>query len=220
GLLALCAGMKIPVAGSGANPHIPDLLKQARAAFTQGNSASFQFDPALVSESRVNRGGAEIAAALTGGSPAKIALLGGPDSLFQPLGHLPVEMAKALHAQDHSVASWGDAAAWMVKQDLPVTVLDARQGPLAALAALAAADQIPLLGGICFCGLRSCSEWTVALGLSALGMKVSLATPIPLWGSEKVRGLLREQLAGLGGVLAHYDHPVRADELLDWFLRS
>lgn len=220
GLLALCAGMKIPVAASGTNPDIPDLLRQARTAFERGNPTPFAFDPALVSESRVNTGEAEITAALTGGSPTKIALLGGPDSLFQPLGHLPVEMAKALHAQEHAVASWGDAAAWMVKQDLPVTLLDARQGPLAAIAALAASDKLTRLKGVCFCGLRNCSEWTFALGLCALGIKVSLATPVPLWGSEKVRGLLREQLAELGGVLTHYDHPVRADELLDWFLRS
>lgn len=220
GLLALCAGMNIPVARSGENPDLPELIRQACNAFHRPNPAPFAFDPALVSAGRASLGDAEIAAAFTEGSPAKIALLGGFDSLLQPLGHLPVEMAKALLAEEYAVASWGDAAAWMVKQDLPVTLLDAGAGPLAALGALAAAGKLPLLKGVCFCGLRNCSDLPLALGLAALGVKVSLATPIPLWGSKKVRGLLQEQLAELGGILTHFDHPVRADELLDWFLRS
>ena len=36
----------------------------------------------------------------------------------------------------------------------------------------------------------------------------------------KVRALLRENLAVAGGILAHFDHPVRPDGILDWFLRS
>ena len=220
GLLALCAGMKIPIASSEENPGAPDILRQARDSFDHRSPAPFDFDLALVGAGLINLGDAEIAAAFQEGSPAKIALLGGSDSLLQALGHLPVEMAKALLAEDYAVASWGDAAAWMVKQDLPVALLDAEEGPLAAVSALASAGKLSLLKGVCFSGLRNCRELTLALGLAILGTKVSLATPVPLWGSEKVRVLLREELAELGGVLTHFDHPVRAEELLDWFLRS
>lgn len=220
GILALCAGMKIPVVPITENPDAADILKQARNAFDRRSAAPFDFDPKLVGAGRVNLGDAEIAAALQEGSPAKIALLGGADSLLLSLGHLPVEMAKALRGEDYAVASWGDAAAWMVKQDLPVALLEADEGPLAAVSALASAGKLPLLKGICFSGLRNCRELTLALGLAALGMKVSLATPIPLWGSEPVRTLLREALAAMGGILTHFDHPVRAEELLDWFIRS
>jgi hypothetical protein len=220
GILALCSGMKIPAALSETNPGAPEILRQARDAFDRRSPAPIDFDPKWVGAGRVNLGGAEIAAALQEGSPAKIALIGGADSPVQSLGHLPVEMARALRGEDFAVASWGDAAAWMVKQDLRVALLAAEEGPLSAVGALASAGSLPLLKGICFSGLRNCRELTLALGLAVLGMKVSLATPIPLWGSEPVRILLREELAALGGILTHFDHPVRAEELLDWFLRS
>lgn len=220
GLLALCAGLKIPIASSGENLGALEILQKAQDAFNHRIPAPFDFDPALVGAGRVSLDDAEIAAALQEGSPNKIALLGGSDSLLQPLGHLPVEMAKTLRAEDYAVASWGDAAAWMVKQDLPVALLDAEEGPLAAVGALASVGKLSLLKGVCFSGLRNCRELTLALGLAVLGMKVSLATPIPLWGSEKVRTILREELAELGGLLTHFDHPAKADEILDWFLRS
>lgn len=220
GLPALCAALKIPVADSGENPDAADLLRQARDAFDRRNPDPFDFDPALVGAGRVLLGDAEIAAALQEGSPTRIALLGGADSLLHSLGHLPVELTKALRGEDFTVASWGDAAAWTVKQDLPATLLDAEEGPLAAVSALAAAGRLSLLKGIAFTGIRTCRELTQSLGLAVLGMKISLATPVPLWGSEKVRALLQEELAELGGLWTHFDHPVRADELLDWFLRS
>jgi hypothetical protein len=220
GLMALCAGMKIPVASSGENPDALEILQKARDAFNRRSPIPFDFDPALVGAGRVNLGDAEIAAALQEGSPTKIALLGGSDSLLLSLGHLPVEMAKTLLAEDYAVASWGDAAAWMVKQDLPVALLDAEEGPLAGVSALASVGKLSLLKGVCFFGLGNCRELTLALGLAVLGMKVSLATPVPLWGSEKVRTILREELAELDGHLTHFDHPAKADEILNWFLRS
>ncbi len=220
GIPALCAGMKIPIVPGEEKQDAPEILRQAREAFDRRNPTSRGVDPKWIGTTRVNLADAEIAAALQEGPAAKIAFIGGTDNLLQSLGHLPVEMAKALRGDDFAVASWGDAAVWMIKQDLPVVVLDAERGPLAAVSSLAAAGKLSLLKGICFSGLRDCRELTLALGLAALGMKVSLATPIPLWGSEPVRTLLREELAVLGGILAHFDHPVRGEELLDWFLRS
>jgi len=95
-----------------------------------------------------------------------------------------------------------------------------QEGPLTAVWALAEEGKLPALKGICFTGLRHGWEFTLALGLAALGLKVLIATPLPLWGSEKVRALLRENLAAAGGILTHFDHPVRADEILEWFLQS
>lgn len=217
---ALCAGMKIPVVVSDGKKDVPEILRQAHEAFDRRSPAFCDFDAKWIGTSRVNLADAEIATALQEESTAKIALIGGADNLLQSLGHLPVEMAKALCGDDFAVASWGDAAVWMIKQDLPVVVLDAETGPLTAVSSLAAAGNLSLLKGICFSGLRDCRELTLALGLAALGLKVSLATPIPLWGSEPIRTLLREELAALGGALTHFDHPVRAEELLDWFLRA
>ena len=102
----------------------------------------------------------------------------------------------------------------------PSRILDAEEGPLTAVRALAAAGKLSDLKGICFTGLKSCREFTLALGLAALGLKVSVAVPLPLWGSATVRTTLRKSLAAAGGILAHFDHPAQADEILDWFLRA
>lgn len=220
GLLALCDTLSIPVLSAEGAPAAAEILAQAKAASARRPAAAFAPDAALVAAGRVNLAGAAFTAALEGGPAAKIALVGGADSLFCSLGHLPLELAKALRGRDHAVGAWGDAALWLLKQEIPAALLDAQAGPLAAVSALAAAGKLSSLAGICFTGLKGCRELTLALGLAALGMKVSLATPIPLWGSERTRTLLQEELSGLGGTLTHFDHPVRADELLDWFVRS
>lgn len=220
GLAALCIRMDIPVAAGADQPKAAALIEQARAAFNRPGSASFAPEASLIGEASVKIGEADIAAALKGAASAKLALIGGADTLFQSFGHLPVEMAKALIGEDLAVASWGDAALWMAKQDLPATVLDAEQGPLAAVMALAEAGKLGRLKGICFTGLKGCGDFGLALGLAALGLKVAVAVPLPLWGSETLLATLRESLAAAGGILAHFDHPAQADEILDWFLRS
>jgi hypothetical protein len=220
GIPALCARMKVPVALSSASPAAAAVIQQARAAFDGRVSSSFSPDAALIGEGNVSIGEREVAAALQDGPASKIALIGGADTLLQSLGHLPVELAKALRGEALAVASWGDAALWMLKQELPVGILDAEEGPLAAVRALAAAGKLSAIKGICFTGLKDCREFTRALGLAALGLKVSLAVPLPLWGSEKVRTTLRENLAAAGGILTHFDHPAHGEELLEWFLRA
>ncbi len=220
GLMAVCGKMQIPVVLSNDNPGATAILKQARTAFDRRVPGSFTPDAALIGTGSVSLGSAEVETALQVASSPKIALLGGADTLFQSLGHLPVELAKALRGEDHAVSSWGDAALWMAKQDLPVGILDAKEGVLTAVRTLAAKRKLSALKGICFTGLKGCREFTFALGLAALGLKVFIAVPLPLWGSEKVRTTLREDLAAAGGILAHLDHPAKADEILDWFLRS
>jgi carbon-monoxide dehydrogenase catalytic subunit len=220
GIPALCAQMNVPVCRSTDNPAAAAVLKQARAAFDRRVPCSFSPDQVLIGEARVSMGEREIQAAMKDGSSTKIALLGGADTLLQSLGHLPVELTKALRGESIAVASWGDAALWMLKQDLPVGILEAEEGPLSAVRALAAVGKLSDIQGICFTGLRNCREFTRALGLAALGLKVSLAVPVPVWGSEKVRMALRENLAAAGGILALFDHPAQGDELLEWFLRA
>ncbi len=220
GITALCGRLKIPVLMSADSPAAAEVVKQAVTAFDGRVRSAFNPDAALIGEGSVSLGGREIEAAMKDGASAKIALIGGADTLLQSLGHLPVELAKALRGDDHAVTSWGDAALWMLKQELPVGILDADEGPLAAVSALAASGKLPALKGICFTGLRDCREFTSALGLAALGLKVSIAVPVPLWGSEKVRRSLQECLAAAGGILAHFDHPAQGEELLDWFLRA
>jgi hypothetical protein len=101
----------------------------------------------------------------------------------------------------------------------PVQVLGGQQGPVLALKALADSGRLKDVKGICFTGLKSCQDLGVALALASMGLKVSVAVPLPLWGSEKVRSLLQEKLAAMGGSLTHFDHPAQAEEILDWFIK-
>ncbi len=220
GILALCDKMDIPVIFSSDSAGAAAIMKHARESFDRRIPVSFAPDASLIGKGRVSIGDKEVRAVLQDGSGAKITLIGGADTLYQSLGYLPVELAKALHGEGHAVASWGDAAIWMVKQDLPVGILEAQEGPLTAVRTMAAAGKFSDIKGICFTGLQNCRELSLALGLAALGLQVSVATPLPLWGSGKVRGLLREILAAAGGSLTHFDHPAGAEEILDWFVRS
>ena len=74
------------------------------------------------------------------------------------------------------------------------------------------------LAGVCFTGLTNCHELAIAVGLAAIGTKICIATPLPVWGSESVRSLLAENLKACGGSLKHFDHPAEASEILDWFI--
>lgn len=220
GVLSLCGKIKLSVLPAQGNTATTEILARAREAFGRRVPDAFSPGAALITEGQVSLGNHEIRSALKEGASAKVALVGGADTLLSSLGHLPTELAKALRGAELAVASWGDAALWMMKQELPVGVLSAEEGPLAAVRALAEAEKLPSLTGICFTGLRNSREFTLALGLAALGQKVLIATPLPLWGSEKVRSLLGENLAAAGGILAHFDHPARPDEIMDWFLRT
>ena len=135
-------------------------------------------------------------------------------------------MASSLQGEGYGIAGWGDAALWMIKRGLaspkqtpPVRILDDREGPMLAVKTLAGAGRLKDLKGVCFAGLKSCQDLAVALGLAALGIRVGVAVPLPLWGSDGVRKLLGEKLAAQGGSLTHFDHPAQAQEILDWFLK-
>jgi hypothetical protein len=139
------------------------------------------------------------------------------------MGSLPVEVATAIRGDGHLVASWGDAALWMIKKGLTsgdsnstIAFLDQDQGPLLALKAMAPA-KLGNIQGICFVGLRACKDLSTALALATLGLRVCVAVPVPLWGSEKVRHLLTEKLEADGGTMTHFDHPADSQEIINWF---
>src|SRR3989304_6996175 len=116
------------------------------------------------------------------------------DPLHPSLGWVPVEVASSLQGEGLGIPGWGDAVLWMVKKGLASPknrpsgrILDERLGPLLALKALAVSGRLKDLKGVCFTGLKSCGDLASALGLASLGLKVSVAVPLPLWGSEKAR---------------------------------
>ena len=215
-LAELCRTLELPfLRASDTAGSTDEILKRAISSVSHGMT----LDPALVAEAGVS------------GSPIeglrgieKLALIGGADDLRHSLGYLPVELAFALAGREFAVGAWGDAALWMTKnacaapdRGKPALILDHDNGPLTVIAALEAEGRLGALGGVCFTGLKNCEELAFALGLAALGTKVCLAVPLPIWGSEPVRDLLREILAGQGGGLTHFDHPALLSELVSWF---
>ena len=150
----------------------------------------------------------------------KLAVFAGADMVQQPLGWIATEVAPTLAGDGACIAGWGDAATWMLKAGLGsdagvgARALCPMGGAKTVMAATAAGAK---LAGVCFTGLRGCRDLAVALGMAALGARVCLAAPIPVWGSAVVRDALTAELSACGGELAHFDHVAGADEVLQWF---
>jgi hypothetical protein len=152
----------------------------------------------------------------------RLAVIAGPDTLQQSLGSLASELPRALATGNCKVATWGDAALWMTKRGLSDAgveplVLDAARGPLDALEATAMAGGIERLRGIVLTALRGTVDFATALGTAALGARVCVAQPLPLWGSVATREALADTVRECGGAFAHFDHPATADEIRAWF---
>ncbi len=244
--LALCSGrIQFVAAGPGADPAIIDLCRTlnipcaasfhpenampalGRSGVQISGSSGPQFvpDPRLVEEAPVFLDSDRLEEAWKKESPRKWVLLGGSDHLQHPLGWIPSELGSSLQGGGHGVAAWGDGALWMVKQGVarnnpPVRVLDPSLGPVLALKALAGMGRVQDLGGVCFTGLKACKDLALALGLAALGLKVLVANPLPLWGSEEVRQNLARRIEAQGGSFTHFDHPAQPQEILDWFTKA
>lgn len=222
-LLELCKTLKIPMKMTQEGPKTGEILQIARRHHSTRSQKKILFDSSLVGEGRVMADIPQFKTLLKKSSSAKVAIIGGSDTPQQSIGWIPVELTKALLAEDYLVAGWGDAALWMVKDglalkpDSSVAVLDQHQNPWLAVEALAIAKRIEDLQGICLTGLKGCQDLCSALGLASLGMRVCIATPLPLWGSEKVRSLLQERMAATGGELTHFDHLATPQEILEWF---
>jgi hypothetical protein len=221
---AICQKLEIPVIFT---HEAPEALKTLRLAVASHNAHAqtdfFQNLPAA-EKAEVIMKAASLQTELGKNKDAGFALIGGVDALQQSLGWIATEVAPALGAEGLQVAGWGDAALWMVKRGMargdnedPVWVLNPLRGPFEALKAIAASDAFDRLRGVCYCGLSSCRDLTVALGLAMLGARVCIGTPLPLWGSQPVRDVLAVLIEGSGGEFTHFDHPADADEILQWF---
>jgi hypothetical protein len=226
-MIELCRSLNIPLISTEDPKKATDIFRQAREKVGGGSKPPFTPDPSLVEETEVIVSADQLGATWKKEAAGKVALLGGADHLQQSLGWIAGEVAFSLRGKKYGVAGWGDAALWMMKRGLaspkqksPVRILDEGEGPLLGVKALAGSGRLKELRGVCFTGLKSCRDLTVALGLAALGIRVCVAVPLPLWGSEGVRKLLEEKLAAQGGSLAHFDHPAHAQEIVDWFLKN
>lgn len=221
---AVCEKLEIPVI---LTTEAPEPLQTLRCAVESHSSRAKKdvfADTPAVDESGVVISAKELVAELKNDKATGLVLIGGTDTPQQSLGWIATEVAPALGGEGYQVAGWGDAALWMVKRGLareenekPVCLLHPRPGPLDAMAAVTAAETFNSLRGICYTGLNRCQDLAAALGLASLGARVCIASPLPLWGSKKVRDCLAEFLAERGGVFTHYDHPADANEILQWF---
>ena len=124
------------------------------------------------------------------------------------------------------IAGWGDTALWMARRaradstvDQPL-ILEKGQGPLLAIKGLAEDGRLDRLKGICFAGMRDVLDLNMALGLAYIGLRVSIATPIPVHGSKVVNQALSQMIEENGGELFHFDHPAGAGDLVNWFTAS
>ena len=223
GLTAVSEKMEVPVMKWDRGLAPKDVLERARHQHATASRKSPLSDSSLKGEGRVINSTQELVARFKENFSGRMVLIGGCDTLRQPFGYLPVELTVAFRGEGYQVGGWGDAALWMIKDglasaqnDSPVHILPQQEGPLMALKALEAVGKRNNLSGICFTGLRDCLDFSNALGLAVLGCPVCLADPIPVWGSQAVRELLAEALKNNGGQLMHADHPVTAQEILEW----
>ena len=206
GLLALAQKLGIPVGLDTAAP--------APAAASVADIAA-----AAVGKASVHFGAQAVADALKG-QKAPVALIGGFDTPHQSLGWLPTDVAPALMDAGSAVAAWGDAALWMAKAGFagggrknPAILVGPQAGALDVVKAVGPAR----IKGACFAGLRDARDVALALGLAAQGVRVLVATPLPVWGSKAVMAALKDLLAASGGALTHVDKPLGADEVRAWF---
>jgi hypothetical protein len=224
GLIEISQKLHIPIVNAEDTFEISEILQMAQQFHSAHPQMDVAPDSSFVGEGRVMLSTANLKGAFDGTDGAKVSMIGGFDTPQQSMGWIPVEVAKALKGVNHRIATWGDAALWMIKdglsspeQSCPALVLDPCQGPLQAIGALREMGQMDTLGGVCFTGLRNCHELAIAVGLAAVGTKVCIAMPLPVWGSKTVRSCLAENLNACGGSLKHFDHPAEASEILDWF---
>ena len=214
---ALCAKLGIP-AFAAADVDANEVI--AAAAKAHGK-CGFTADATQVAEGTLVASAA-IADALYADKKRELAVIGGPDTVQQSLGYLATELPPPLIAADCTVATWGDAALWMAKRSavgssVGALALDDARGPLDALEAAVIAGGLERLRGILFTALRCTSDFATALGAAALGARVCVAQPLPLWGSEVTRETLAAAVRECGGAFAHFDHPATADEIRSWF---
>jgi hypothetical protein len=221
---AFCKKLEIPVIFTHEAPEPPKTMRLAVESHNSNARTDFFLDVPPAEKVEVIMNAEALQTELKKDRPAGLALMGGTDSLHQSFGWIATEVAPVLSGAGLRVAGWGDAALWMAKRGLardedehPVRLLSPLRGPLEALKAVAASDAFDSLKGVCYTGLDSCRDLTVALGLAIMGTRVCIGTPLPLWGSKKVRDGLAALFAVGGGEFIHFDHPADASDILQWF---
>ncbi|MGC8809134.1 MAG: hypothetical protein ACP5Q3_02650 [bacterium] len=220
----LCHFLSIPIINSEDRASLKETIKKIKDKKNNNRPVNFNPPPDLVEEAEVFMGPLGLKELWRKSPSAKIFFLGGDDHLGQPLGWIPTEVAPNLIDGKTRVFLWGDAGLWMVKKGmlnpqkkLPFHLLEKQSTILAALSVLAEGKKINTVGGIFFTGFKNCSDLTFSLGLAALGLKVGVAAPLPVWGSELVRSFLQKRIGELGGSFTHYDHFAQPEEIIDWF---
>jgi hypothetical protein len=225
GLIGLCHKLNIPVMTDGTDAAPAEIVEQARKRSASVSQVDLFSAVPSAEVHQVLMSHSQAAAVIKEDQDGRIALIGGSDTLQLSLGRLPLGLATELSGKGVQLGGWGDAALWILKNNLQSTdggtlfhTLDNRQGPLLVVKGLAGDGRLDRLQGICFAGLKSCQELTAALGLAYLGCRVSSATPIPVRGSSKVTNELSDMLQKNGGELLHFDHPPQPGELSDWLM--
>jgi|GEM_PF-543801 len=220
----ICEKLKVPVVLTNAAPDPQETLRSAIESHNSHAKTDVFADIPPVAESGIVISAKELAAEFKKTKATGLVLIGGTDTPQQSLGWIATEVTQALGGEGCQVAGWGDAALWMVKRGLaseendnPVRLLDPQQGILETMANVSAGETFSSLKGICYTGLNKSQDLAAALGLASLGVRVCVASPLPLWGSKKVRDCLTGFFTDRGGVFTHYDHPADANEILQWF---
>lgn len=216
--------LSIPIIDIGESASLKEIIKKIKDKKINNRQGNFNPPPDLVEEAEVYRGPLALKELWYKSSSTKIFFLGGDDHPGQPLGWIPTEVAPHLTDGKATVFLWGDAGLWMVKKGMlnpqkmwPFHLLAEQSTILAALSVLAERKELSNIGGIFFTGFKNCLDLTFSIGLAALGLKVGVAVPLPIWGSETVRSFLQKKIEELGGSFTHYDHFAQPEEIIDWF---
>ena len=227
GIRHICQSMQVPVVESSEAADPRTILQTAKTFQSRHSQADLAADSSCVFDGHAVATVDELKARFEKTADRPLAMIGGSDMPHFTLGQMPVALAKALQGSDLYVAAWGDAAVWMIKdglcsgeQQTPALVLEPQTGVVKAVDALQQLGSRKPPAGICFSGVKACRDLSMAVGLAAAGLRVAVASPIPIWGSENVRRVLSEQLAACGGELMHVDHPAQTEEMVEWFKKQ
>ncbi len=220
----LCQSLSIPVATQEDLPHLKKMAQDIKDQRNKARSEIFSPPPDLVEEAEVLREPSLLKETWRKRPSSKIYFVGGDDHPTQALGWIPTEVVPTLIDGQGQIFVWGDAGLWLAKKGMlnpqkkmPIYLLDGPKGLVQTLSILTEAQKLKQVGGIFFTALKDCAELVLSLGLAAMGLKVGVGIPLPLWGSEQVCSYLQRKLAELGGSFTHFDHPAEPEEIIEWF---
>ena len=218
GLIQLCRTLNIPVVHDGGSDSADEILTSAANYHKLSGRSGLQDSP-MPPNFTVYQRSSDLAQLLSENPERKICLVAGSDNPHITLGKLPQELYESLSGNGMMVCGWGDAAWWLTTSNPDSKNSAITTGPLVALQAIAECGDLNRLAGVCFTGLGSCLELAVTLGLAALGCRVFVATPIPIFGSNKVCEFLESKFQALGGDLYQVDPMPEVQDLVDWITK-